>query len=85
MTKLIRSQTCKGRIIDSLFFGSFAKASIVHSKSDSDESWSFFTYCPGPRSIFILQENSENVAQIAQGVSTKNCNCNDYLSICLVG
>ena len=58
MCKLIRSQANKGRIIDSLYFGSFGKSSVMQSKADAAPT---YTYCPGPRSAFKLIENEENM------------------------
>ena len=58
MSKLIRSQANKGRIIDTLYFGSFGKSSIMTSNSDAPNT---YTYCPGPRSVFNLLTNGENI------------------------
>ena len=65
--KLIRSQCNKGRIVDSLYFGSFCTDSVARGlPSDSN---GHYIYCPGPRSIFELIENSDNVSQIDPNVS----------------
>ena len=65
--KLIRSQCNKGRVIDSLYFGSFAKESIA--KGAQDDAGGHYVYCPGPKSIFDLIENSDNIKEISQNVS----------------
>ena len=56
--KLVRSQTTKGRIIDTLYFGSFAKAASINEKAETEDSWGHYIYCPGPKSMFILVENA---------------------------
>jgi hypothetical protein len=59
----VKSQADKGVIVDSLFFGSFAKASTV---SGSDSAKGSYVYCPGPKAVLKLQENEENLADISQ-------------------
>ncbi len=59
LSKLVRSQCNKGRIIDSLYFGSFGKSSTI-----SEDGSKTYTYCPGPKSLFKLIENAENVQQV---------------------
>ncbi len=44
----------KGKIVDTLYFGTFAKV------------LSGFVYCPGPKSLLKLVENNENVNEFAQ-------------------
>ena len=66
LSKLIRSQASKGRIIDSLFFGSFGKTSVMTEGKSAESTYS---YCPGPRSIFNLIENNENIRTVPQTVS----------------
>lgn len=68
LTKLVRNQCNKGRIIDTLYFGSFGKSSIMHGDAGSDKATTF-TYCPGPKSIFTLVENTENMKTVPQKVS----------------
>ena len=71
LCKFLRSQCNKGRIIDSLFFGTFAKASAI-SEGPTDgelEQADWYVYCPGPKSIFKLVENRENVPDIPSAVS----------------
>lgn len=50
-------------IVDTLYFGSFAKASSLR-----DASAKGFVYCPGPRSTLKLIENDENLAEIGQSL-----------------
>ena len=56
MGKFIRSQCNKGRVIDSLNFGTFAKASTV--KKDCPDAESYYIYCTGPNSPFDLIKNN---------------------------
>jgi hypothetical protein len=65
LSKLIRSQCNKGRIIDSLYFGSFGKTSAMRNDENAPKS---YTYCPGPRSVFNLKENEENIKVVSQEV-----------------
>ena len=66
LNKLIRSQCNKDRIIDSLYFGSFGKTQVVQNNPTAPRS---YTYCPGPKPVFKLIENAENVATVDQSVS----------------
>ena len=66
LSKLIRSQCNKNRIIDSLYFGSFGKTLICTDDTNAPNTYS---YCPGPRSVFKLLENAENIKQVSQSVS----------------
>ena len=68
LSKLIRSQCNKGRIIDSLYFGSFGKTSCMRNDENAAKS---YTYCPGPRSVFNLKENEENMKVVPQEVSAQ--------------
>lgn len=68
LTKLVRNQCNKGRIIDTLYFGSFGKSAVMHGDASADKSTTF-TYCPGPKSIFTLVENVENMKTVPQKVS----------------
>ena len=68
MSKLIRSQANKNRIIDSLYFGSFGKSSIMQANKNASSN---YTYCPGPRSVFNLIENTENMKVVPQEVSQR--------------
>ena len=61
MCKLVRSQSNKNRLIDTLYFGSFGKTQVM---LDDDTASNTFSYCPGPRSVFNLIENAENVKQV---------------------
>ena len=61
LNKLIRSQCNKDRIIDSLYFGSFGKTQIMKSNAGATNTYS---YCPGPKSLFRLVEDAENVAAV---------------------
>jgi len=51
----------KQRIVDTLFFGTFAKASAINGDSQQGN----FVYCPGPKAILKLNENEDNIAEIA--------------------
>ena len=62
LNKLIRSQCNKDRIIDSLFFGSFGKTQVVTDDLTAPRT---YTYCPGPKSLFRLIENAENMAHVS--------------------
>lgn len=44
----------KGKIVDTLYFGTFAQL---------DQG---IVYCPGPKSLLKLVENNENVIEISQ-------------------
>jgi len=66
LNKLIRSQCNKDRIIDSLYFGSFGKTSVF---TEDNKAAKTYSYCPGPKSVFKLLENGENIAQVPQAVS----------------
>ena len=66
LNKLIRSQCNKDRIIDSLFFGSFGKTQVVLEDPMASRT---YTYCPGPKSLFRLLENAENMGNVSQTVS----------------
>jgi hypothetical protein len=48
----------KGNIVDTGFYGTFAKASSISGQSPH------FVYCPGTKSIFKLVENDENVIDL---------------------
>ena len=66
LSKLIRSQANKDRIIDSIYFGSFSKASVMDEKNKGKNT---YAYCPGPRSIFTLIANDQNIKSVSQEVS----------------
>ena len=61
-SKFIKSQCNKGRIVDTLLFGTFAKAATIDKTALPD----FYCYCPGPKALFKLVENKENFADIPQ-------------------
>lgn len=58
--KFIKAQCNKGRIVDTLYFGTFTRADTLDSSAGAD----FYVYCPGPKAIFKLGENRENVADM---------------------
>ena len=66
--KFIRSQCNKGRVIDTLNFGTFAKASTIGVTGPDMEN--YYVYCSGPNSAFSTSENLQNVNDIPQGVSS---------------
>lgn len=53
----------KGRVVDTLYYGTFAKAATLSSEAGSN-----FVYCPGPKAILKLVENEDNVAEMAQAL-----------------
>jgi len=64
--KFIRSQCNKGRVIDTLNFGTFAKASTIGVTGPDMEN--YYVYCSGPNSAFTSSENLQNVNDIPQGI-----------------
>lgn len=50
----------KGRIVDTGFYGSFAKASSISGDQTN------YIYCPGPKSILKLVENDDNLVDLPQ-------------------
>jgi hypothetical protein len=65
--KFVRSQTNKDKVVDTLFFGTFAKASTVQFKGKEPYS-EHYVYCPGPKAVFKLVENRENVTDIDESI-----------------
>ena len=61
-SKFIKSQCNKGRVVDTLLFGTFARADTL----DSSAVANYVVYCPGPKALFKLSENNENVIDIPQ-------------------
>ena len=67
--KFVRSQVNKGRIVDTLYYGTFSLKSAVKRTEVPDQPYNSdeaplndgYLYCPGPKSIFKLIENAENV------------------------
>jgi hypothetical protein len=55
----------EGRIVDSLYFGTFGKASSVWPETNKQ---SYYVYCPGPKAVLKLNENEENLADLPQGI-----------------
>ena len=51
----------KGLLDDSLYFGTFAKASTLNPSKIVG-----YSYCPGPKPLLKLVENDENLSSIAQ-------------------
>ncbi len=51
----------KDRVVDTLYFGTFAKASTVYA----DASKSGYVYCPGPKAVLKLVENDENLSDLS--------------------
>lgn len=64
--KFIRSQANKDKVVDTLFFGTFAKASLLSKAKESHSE--HYVYCPGPKAVFKLVENRENVADIDESI-----------------
>lgn len=57
----------KQRIVDTLYFGTFAKASAMNpSGAAKEDQPTNFVYCPGPKAILKLIENEDNIAEISQ-------------------
>jgi hypothetical protein len=67
MSKFIRSQCNKGKIVDTVNFGTFAKASSL--KNEVADGEDYYVYCTGPNSPFQLIENAQNVPDIPFSVS----------------
>ena len=65
--KFVRSQANKDKVVDTLFFGTFAKASTAQSKG-KDSNSEHYVYCPGPKAVFKLVENRENVTDIDESI-----------------
>lgn len=61
LSNIIRSLMEEGKIVDTLYFGTFAKASHL-SEANADKS--YFIYCPGPKSLLKLIENEENFCDL---------------------
>ena len=59
--KFVKSQCKKDRVVDTLNFGTFCKAGTLDSANAASHH---FVYCPGPRAIFTLVQNSENVSDV---------------------
>jgi hypothetical protein len=51
----------KDRVVDTLYFGTFAKASSVFG----DSYKTGYVYCPGPKAVLKLIENDENLADLS--------------------
>ena len=62
--KFVKSQCNKDKVVDTLFFGTFCRAGVL-TRSDKSSN---YVYCPGPKAIFKLNENRENVADISESV-----------------
>ena len=58
--KYIHIQTEKDKIVDSMYFGSFFKASLLNKQQNG------YAYCCGPKTLFKLVENQENVIEVPQ-------------------
>lgn len=59
LQKYIKLHVEKDLIVDSLYFGTFAKQLLL--KKDQQG----YFYCGGPKTVFQLIENRENVSEIA--------------------
>lgn len=62
--KFIRSQCNKGRVCDSLFFGTFAKADSVASSEGTELD--YYVYTHSAKALFKLMENRENLADFGK-------------------
>lgn len=61
LCKQMKSQMdSEARIMDSLYFGTFAKAANVWP----DNKQGYYVYCPGPKAVLKLVENEENLADL---------------------
>jgi hypothetical protein len=58
--RTIATQLEKGSVVDTLYYGTFAKASTV-----KDSAAQGYVYCPGAKSAFKLFENDENILELA--------------------
>jgi hypothetical protein len=54
MCRQLKTKLDSDMIVDTLFFGTFAKMQ------------SLYTYCPGPKAVIKLTENEANVAALPQ-------------------
>lgn len=48
--------------MDTLYYGTFTKASTASAESDKSN----FVYCPGPKAVLKLVENEDNLADLSQ-------------------
>ena len=61
LCKMVQQLMDKHRIVDTLYFGTFAR----HAAANVDSPATNFVYCPGPKAILKLVENEDNMAEIA--------------------
>ncbi len=59
LSKYIRQHVDKDLVVDSLYFGTFAKSSLLNKHQQG------YLYCSGPKTMFKPIENAENVPEIA--------------------
>jgi len=65
MCKTLKAQMeVDARVVDSLYFGSFTKASTICGEDNKN----YYVYCPGPKAILKLMENEENYADLPQAL-----------------
>jgi hypothetical protein len=50
------------RVVDTLYYGSFAKAATI----SGDSKHTNFIYCPGPKAVLKLIENEDNLSDLPQ-------------------
>jgi hypothetical protein len=62
LCKIVQQHMDKGRIVDTLYFGTFARASALSADAQASNN---FIYCPGPKAILKLIENEDNIIEIA--------------------
>jgi hypothetical protein len=60
LCKMVQQAMDKNRIVDTLYFGTFARHSAANDSQASN-----FVYCPGPKAILKLAENDDNMVEIA--------------------
>lgn len=71
LCKYIKLHVDKDLVVDSLYFGTFLKSSLLAHDQQG------YAYCGGPKAIFKLIENRENVVEIVQSLLTdKLCQIN---------
>jgi hypothetical protein len=60
LSRAVANQMDRGSVVDTLYYGSFAKASTVKESPGLE----YYVYCPGPKAAFKLVENDENIADL---------------------
>lgn len=64
LCKNIQMYLDKGKVYDTCFYGSFARASTIAGETGSSKATNV-VYCPGPRAVLKLIENEDNCVDFA--------------------